>query len=119
MTISPWPKISITHPDRESRQPETAPARLEPKSVSTALASVSNRPSTASTRSKNNRATAPTGSWNTLPKKLAKAAIKFQSTTKISIIKLNSVTKRFPKKAAATIKIPQIIPVAETDVPAK
>ena len=71
-----------------------------------------------STKSKNSRAMEPTGSVNTFPKKFAKAAMKFQSTTKTSITKLISVTKRFPMKAAATMNTPQMMPVADTEVPA-
>ena len=118
MTSSPLPKVESTQPPSESRHPWTLPARFEPKIVSIALASDWSNESTVSTKSKNRRATAPTGSVNTFAKKFTNAAIKFQSTAKTSTTKLISVTNRFPIKAAPTINAPQITPVAEMDVPA-
>ena len=65
-----------------------------------------------STRSKNSRAIAPTGSLNTFPKKFANAAIKFQSATNASIAKLTNVPNKFMMNAPATAKAPVIMPIA-------
>ena len=82
-----------------------------------ALARPSSKPSTLSTRSKNSLATEPTGSLNTLPKKFAKAAIKFHNTPNASMAKFTTAINKFPMNAPALKIAPTMIPVALIEVP--